>query len=52
MAEPEKKSLIDFEWDLFEEESPETAVTPPDELDGRPEKPPEPKAEEDDDDWP
>jgi len=49
MAEPEKKSLIDFEWDLFEEESPETAVKPPDELDKRTEEPPEPDYE---DDWP
>lgn len=51
MAEPEKKSLIDFEWDLFDEENPETAVKPPDDPDGRPDKPPEPEIDEDDD-WP
>lgn len=51
MAESEQKSLIDFEWDLFEDESPETAVKPPEDLPGGPEKPPDPDAEEDDD-WP
>lgn len=51
MAEPEKKSLIDFEWDLFEDENPETAVTPPEDVPGSPEKPPDQGADEDDD-WP
>jgi len=51
MAESEKKSQIDFEWDLFDDESPETAVKPPDDLDGRAEEPPAPEIDEDDD-WP
>ncbi len=51
MAESEKKSLIDFEWDLFDDESPETEVAPPADLAGElPEKTLKPQAE--DDDWP
>ncbi len=51
MAESEPKKLIDFEWDLFDDEKPDTRVKPPEggDEDGD-EKPPEGDIE--DDDWP